>query len=132
VRKAILAAGGQWGWFVHQVNPHLLPSLLSLRTELGLKITEVAAMKSAVPGVVAIGTRMEMEWVRRIADQHGLPSDALPVDPGTHAPLDLTAFSLTDDSSANLVLIGLEPVEVGLEDFVSLESFRLKWRWIDP
>ncbi len=137
VRQAIIAETGLWGWRVPTTDPALLETLIQLRQKLDLKALRVAgfaAIKRKAPGILAVGTRAEIELLVSIAKDSGLESLAEQVPSNAYAPLDFANFSHRSGAQkrANDVFVGLEPLKFSSADFVSLGSFRLARRWTDP
>lgn len=137
VRQAIIAETGLWGWRVPTTGPALLKSLTQLRQKLELKALRVAgfaAIKSKAPGILAVGTRAEIELLLSIAKDSGLESLAEQVPSNAYAPLDFANFSPRSgpQKRADDVFVGLEPLKFDSTDFISLGSFRLQRRWTDP
>lgn len=137
VRQAILAETGLWGWHVPATGPALLKTLIQIREKLDLKVLRVsgiAAIKNKAPGILAVGTRAEIELLVELAEDAGLDSLAESVPSNQYAPLDFANFShrpsrekRTDD-----IPPGREPLKLASTDFVSLGSFQLSWRWTEP
>lgn len=94
VRQAILAETGLWGWHVAATGPALLKTLIQIRQKLDLQIAAIAAIKSRAPGILAVGTRAEIELLVEIATDAGLESLAEAVPSNHYAPPDFAVFSL--------------------------------------
>ena len=137
VRQAILAESGLWGWRVPTTDPALLKTLIDIRRKLDLKdlkIAGITAIKSKAPGILAVGTRAEIELLVEIARDAGLDSLAETVPSNRYAPLDFANFSHRSgwEKRADGICVGLEALKFGPADFVSLGSFQLSWRWTSP
>src|SRR5262249_18532105 len=63
-RQAILDQEGQWVLILHSSGPQAVLVLKSLRSVLGWTLDHLAELKKHLPGVVAQGTRAEMECLR--------------------------------------------------------------------
>jgi hypothetical protein len=76
-RQALLRDEGTWGLTVQASGPHAVLALKCLRAELGLTLAEVGALKARIPGTVRDGTRVEMEWLKRLLDANGVTSSVV-------------------------------------------------------
>lgn len=134
VRHAILAETGLWSWRVADAGRPLLEALARIRQLLKLKLSDLAAIKAKAPGILAVGTRAEMELLARTAAEAGLESLVEPAPEATEAPLDFGVFSYrySGQQPANAILVRRTPVTISPADFIPLEHFELRWRWTDP
>lgn len=61
IRIAILAAEGTWGLSVPMPDREASRVLKALRSALDLSVVEISQLRQRLPGIVATGTRGEME-----------------------------------------------------------------------
>lgn len=134
VRQAILAETGLWSWRVADAGRPLLEALSRIRQLLKLNLSDLAAIKAKAPGILAAGTRAEMELLARTAAETGLESLVESAPAATEAPLDFSVFSYnySGQEPANAMLVRRTPVTISPADFIPLERFELVWRWTDP
>ncbi|RKG48285.1 hypothetical protein D7X30_40905 [Corallococcus sp. AB011P] len=76
-RQALLREEGTWGLDVQALGAHVVLALKCLRAELGLTLADASALKARIPGVVREGTRVEMEWLRKLLGANGVTSSVV-------------------------------------------------------
>ena len=72
IRQALLAIGGEWGLLLND-RAVATKALQILREMLSLSLSEVLAKKTLIPGVVARGTKVEMERLQAAMTAAGIP-----------------------------------------------------------
>lgn len=71
-RQAMLAAYGTFALYVEAEGAARLTAIKTLRARLGLSMAETAALKARLPGPVADGTFVEMDYLRTALSEVGV------------------------------------------------------------
>jgi len=74
IRNALLAEEGEWGLNISENGPQAIQAIKTLREALGLSLSEAQAAKKKIPGIVATGTRAEMERLRYLLSSSNIQS----------------------------------------------------------
>ncbi|NEO87515.1 MAG: hypothetical protein F6J87_25125 [Spirulina sp. SIO3F2] len=72
IRSTILAVEGRWQLVVPATGDQKLNTIKVLRARLNLSLNEAIKLKSKMPGVVVIGTKAEVDWLRQALSDSGV------------------------------------------------------------
>ncbi len=80
IRDVLITAHGLWGLHIDLTGSARISACKILHCDLNTDFGDVPAMKSRIPGIVYVGTKTEMEWLRSRLDEFDFTSAVVEVD----------------------------------------------------